>query len=73
MNARGMLTDLGTRIEVRTTHFYRWLHFARDLMLINAIKLHLTVTTNMMADYFTKPVDKTKFIECRDYLLTRVE
>ena len=28
---------------------------------------------DMMADFFTKPVDKTKFLECRDYLLTRAE
>ena len=29
-----------------------------------------TGTENMMADSFTKPVDKTKFLKCRDYIMT---
>ena len=27
----------------------------------------------MMADGFTKPVDKTKFLKCRDYILTKAQ
>ena len=38
----------------RTVHFDRWLHFARELYLHNAIKIFLTTTDNMMADMFTK-------------------
>ena len=39
-------------------------------MLFNAIRVHLTITTNMIADYFTKPVDKTTFLRCRGYMMT---
>ena len=53
----------------RTTHFNRWLHFAREQCLANAIEMYLTGTDNMMADIFTKPVDKTKYLKCRDYIL----
>ena len=31
----------------------------------------LTGTDNMMADGFTKPVDKTKFLKCRDYMMIK--
>ena len=55
----------------RTVHFDRWLHFARELYLRNKIKVFLTGTDNMMADGFTKPVDKTKFLKCRDYIMTK--
>ena len=55
----------------RTLHFARWLHFARELCLLNRIEIFLTGTDDMMADGFTKPVDKTKFLKCRDYLLTK--
>jgi len=55
----------------RTLHFDRWLHFARSLHLNRAIEVYLAGTDDMMADGFTKPVDKTKFLKCRDYLLTR--
>ena len=55
----------------RTVHFDRWLHFAREMALRNKIEVFLTDTHTMMADFFTKPVDKTKFLKCRDYLLTK--
>ena len=54
----------------RTLHFDRWLHFARELCLRNKLEVFLTGTDNMIADIFTKPVDKTKFFKCRDYLLS---
>ena len=57
----------------RTLHFDRWLHFARELVLRNKAEIFLTPTDNMMADGFTKPVDKTKFLKCRDYLMTKYE
>ena len=53
----------------RTLHFDRWLHFARELYLHNAIKIFLTTTDNMMADMFTKAVDKTAFLRCRAYVM----
>ena len=55
----------------RTLHFDRWLHFAREMCLHNRIEIFLTGTDNMMGDGFTKPVDKTKFLKCRDYILTK--
>ena len=38
-------------------------------MLNNKAEIFLTPTDTMMADGFTKPVDKTKFLKCRDYLM----
>ena len=54
----------------RTAHFDRWLHFARELYLKNAIKIYLTTTDKMMADIMTKPTDKTTFLRCCAYILT---
>ena len=54
----------------RTAHFDRWLHFARELYLKNAIKIYLTTTDKMMADIMTKPTDKTIFLRCCAYILT---
>ena len=42
-----------------------------QLCLLNRIAIFLTGTDNMMADGLTKPVDKTKFLKCRDYILTK--
>ena len=53
----------------RTVHFGRWLHFARQLCLRNKVEMFLVGTEIMMADIFTKALDKTKFLKCRDYLL----
>ena len=57
----------------RTVHFNRWLHYARDTVLQGKAEVLLVSTDDMMADGFTKPVDKTKFIKCRDYLMTKIE
>ena len=54
----------------RTTHFARWLHFARELCLLNALKMYLVTTDQMIADIFTKPLPKTAFLHCRSYLMT---
>ena len=54
----------------RTVHFDRWLHFARELTLRNKAEVFLAGTDDMMADGFTKPVDKTKFLKCRQYLMS---
>ena len=51
-------------------HFDRWLHFARELTLRNKVNVYLAGTDDMMADFFTKAVDKTKFLKCRNYLMT---
>lgn len=54
----------------RTVHFDRWLHFARELMLKNLVDIYFAPTALMMADGFTKAVDKTKFFKCRDYTMS---
>ena len=49
------------RATKRTVHFDRWLHFhARHLYLRIKMTICHTGTENMMADGFTKPVDKTR-------------
>lgn len=53
----------------RTVHFDRWLHFARSLSLRNKIEVFHVLTDDMMGDIFTKALDKTKFIKCRNYLM----
>ena len=53
----------------RTVHFDRWLHFARELVLTNKAEVFFAPTDDMMADGFTKAVDKTKFLKCRDYIM----
>ena len=51
----------------RTAHFDRWLHFARDLYLRNALRVYLTPTSKMMADINTKATDRATFFRCRAY------
>ena len=34
-------------------------------------KMFLVSTDDMMADIFTKALDKTKFLKCRDYILKK--
>ena len=55
--------------ELCIAHFERWMHFARDLMLRRAIEISLVTTNKMMADFFTKPSDKTTFFRCRSYVM----
>jgi hypothetical protein len=55
----------------RTVHFNRWLHFARSLCLLNKVEMFLVSTEDMMGDIFTKALDKTKFIKCRDYIMSK--
>ena len=51
-------------------HFDRWLHFARELVLMNKAEIFFAPTDAMMADGFTKALDKTKFLKCRDYTMS---
>ena len=56
----------------RTLHFDRWLHFARELVLMNKAEIFFAPTELMMADGFTKALDKTKFLKCRDYIMSSI-
>ena len=53
----------------RTNHFDRWLHYARELYLRNALKIYLVPTENMMADAMTKATDRQVFFRCRAYTM----
>ena len=41
------------------------------MVLMNKVEIVFTPTELMMADGLTKPVDKTKFLKCRDYLMSK--
>ena len=51
----------------KSTHFERWLQFARDLYLKKQVFMFACKTDLMMADNMTKVTDKTKFFACRNY------
>jgi hypothetical protein len=51
----------------RSNHLERWLHFARELYLRNAIRYGLVPTHLMMADNMTKVTDRDKFFTCIQY------
>ena len=54
----------------RTAHFSRWLHFARELYLLNKVEIILTVTNTMPADILTKPGPaKAEFLKHRAYIM----
>ena len=55
----------------RTVHFERWLHFARSMYMRNKVEMFLIGDPDMIGDIFTKALDKTKFLKCSSYLLTR--
>ena len=42
-----------------------------DLWIEPKAEILFAPTDDMMADGLTKAVDKTKFLKCRDYLLTK--
>ena len=53
----------------RTRHYERWLFYLRELAMNKLVKVIHTTTNNMMADVFTKAVDKGTFIRCRTFLM----
>ena len=59
-------------VTKHTAHFDRWLHWARELYLMQVIALYHTPTDLMMADDKNKMVDRTKFFKCRDFQLNAV-
>ena len=53
----------------RTRHYERWLFYLRELAMNKSVRVIHTLTNNMMADVFTKAVDKGTFIRCRTFLM----
>ena len=51
-------------------HFDRWLHFARELVLMNMVEIFCAPADAQMADGLTKAVDKTKLLKCCDYMMS---
>ena len=45
---------------------------AGAICLRNKVEMFLVKTDDMMGDIFTKALDKTKFLKCRDYLMRSV-
>ena len=53
----------------RTRHFDRWLMHVREMRKRGIIKFILITTSTMVADIFTKALDKTTFLNLRGKLL----
>ena len=55
----------------RTMHIERRHLKIRELVSDGAIKVYKIPGDDNLADIFTKALDKTKFLKCRDYILTK--
>ena len=53
----------------RTRHYERWLLFSREQHLDRVSCPTWISTDEQMADLFTKPLDKTKFLKFRKAML----
>ena len=49
-----------------------WTHWGRHLRLMQKVRMFLVKTEKMMADIFTKPLGKSAYLRCRDYLMTAI-
>ena len=53
----------------RTRHFESWQMYCRDLKLRNLIEVYWIATADMIADIYTKCLDKTTFLRLRPRLV----
>ena len=56
----------------RTRHYEGWMQYCRELQLKKVINMIFARTTEMIADIFTKALDKTTFIKFRDLMVQDV-
>jgi hypothetical protein len=56
-------------VSARTRHYERWLYYVRELYWLGIIKINLVGTAAMIADIFTKALDKTTFLRLCGQLL----
>ena len=56
-------------VTKKSVHYERWIHFARELHLSGRMKYFWCSTVQMMADGFTKVVDKATFLKGRAYYM----
>ena len=54
----------------KTKHIERRHFYIREVVESGRIVVPFVASADNLADFFTKAVDKTKFLKCRDYLLT---
>ena len=59
-------------VTARTKHFETWMQYCRERVLALEIVMQWIPTSDMLADIFTKCLDKTTFLKLRDVLLTEI-
>ena len=59
-------------VTARTKHYDTWMQYCRELITQLKITMQWIPTTDMIADIFTKCLDKTTFLKFRDQLMTEV-
>ena len=59
-------------VTARTKHFETWMQYCRERVLALEIIMQWIPTGDMLADIFTKCLDKTTFLKLRDVLLTEI-
>jgi len=66
-SARSTVINPGT--TARTKHYEQWMQYSRELYLKLLILVKWIPTSEMLADIFTKPLDKTTFLKFRQYFV----
>ena len=67
-NNSAMLTTQNQTHHKRMKHVDIKYHFIREKVLQKTIQIHRVLTENQIADIFTKPLDKAKFLKHRAQL-----
>ena len=57
-------------VTQRNKHYLREVHYLREQYDTGNVIPYYVNTLKQRADFYTKPLDTTKFLECRKYHLT---